>query len=247
MAQSFYISDAWNVVAPQVARNYEDSFAAAASNVAINKIWMRYDWRNTIGELAPFYLIPNEQDYGPPQYAIPTDFHGLRQCYAVLTNDVQPVRSPLTVVKELELTRVRGIPQSICFHPSVEKFRIHPQPAENMGTPDWVIEGTYKKKPIKITPATLMNTLIPWDDVYFDVFCCALKWAMWDIQGDQRAGQVQLTKGGAVNYTGQMAILHDKLNGMAADENLNLGHSVISPSQPLVGSPLSITYYPPSF
>ena len=81
MAQTYYISEALTLAGAQLNRKLEDNYGAYIANVAQAKIWNKYDWRESLSPLPPFYLIPAEQEYGAPATIIPTDFHGLREAY----------------------------------------------------------------------------------------------------------------------------------------------------------------------
>ena len=48
------------------ARVIEAEKICATLNLAQEIIWRAYPWRWTIAELAPFWGIPYEQDYGAP-------------------------------------------------------------------------------------------------------------------------------------------------------------------------------------
>ena len=222
MAYTYYIADALNIVNRQFGRNVEDQAAAIIANIAINKIWMRYDWRETIATLPPFYLIPLEQDYGAPWYAVPTDFLGLRTAYLTRTDVVPPFRMPLQIVKDLKLTHMRSLPSSIDYNADTAKIRVFPRVPDNIAAPTWMIDGTYKKMPTKITPATLNSSLIPWSDLYFQNFCAVLRASALEMAGDPRADN-ELRK----------ALM--SLDEMAQNEGINLGDPQIFPSEGMYG------------
>jgi len=52
-------------------KSIEDTAQTYALNNAVSKMWRAYDWRGTLAELPPFWLVPGQQDYGKPFYAIP--------------------------------------------------------------------------------------------------------------------------------------------------------------------------------
>src|SRR5574343_2111303 len=83
MGRTYTWADAMIRVGGQYARNVEDANAIFAANEAQFLIWDAYDWRETLEELTPFWLIANEQDYGAPTAVIPSDFQALRRAYLV--------------------------------------------------------------------------------------------------------------------------------------------------------------------
>lgn len=222
MGQTIYIGDAWNIIRPHVPRAVEDNFASIAANMAITEMWDAYDFRETIDELPPFYLIPGEQDYGHPIYAVPTNFGGMRMANLVCLNSTRPERREIHPRRDLRRTSLAGMPELIGFDVATKKIRVYPRVPDNIAGSDFMIEGTYKKEPAQVTPATIHSTLIPWDDKYLSVFLAALKWAAWDIAADQRAEK-------------QYLFLQHLLQKMAADEGLDLGDPPIAPAEPLVG------------
>lgn len=237
MGQTYYIADAMNLVTRHIPRVIEADFAAHLANMAQNVMWMKYDWRETISFLPPFWLLPYEQDYGAPYYAVPTDFLGLREAYLVTVQNAANaplVRKEIRVVKDVRDTFVADFPQVIGYVPATGKIRVFPRVPTNITSSQWLIEGTYKKKPTKILPSGLQNTLIPWDDIYFQVFVAGLKWAALDAAGDPKAGEVQYSDGRAV-LTGQLARFHALIDDMAANEGFELGDPAIAPAESLTG------------
>lgn len=188
-----------------------------AVNVALYDLWNAADWRETIALLPPFYLYPTEQIYGRPSASVPSDFHGLREVYCVSLLSDTTNRWPLNVVQNIEITHLRDWPRDICFDPSNQAFRIHPRTPDGLGSGSYVIDGTYKRRAPKIL-AEAYNTLLPWDDEYFDVYTNALAWAMAKGQGKKSFySDYQLS-----------------LDSMRDAESLNLGDESISPSDALV-------------
>lgn len=192
-----------------------------ATNVAISEMWRAYDWRGTVVQLPPFWLVPGQQDYGTPTYVIPDDYFGLREVYLVLlTNTTWPGRKKLDVVENLERTGMQDSPQSICYRPSIAGFRIHPAPTLSMAAPNYLIDGTYKKRPPKWTSANYASQLL-WDDIYFDPFVSACVWASLKLSGQRKPALEQY------------AIFRQDLERAREDENLELGERVIHPAEAL--------------
>jgi hypothetical protein len=221
MAQTYTIGEALTLVSRQLGRSVEDDYGAYIANIAMNTMWNRYDWRETIAQLPPFYLIGNEQEFGPPSAIVPANFLGLREAYLVGTTAVPARRMELKVRRDLRLTGAQGLPAEISYDPTTKRFRVFPRVPNGIGATDYLIDGTYKIKPTKILPNTLSSTLIPWDDVYFQAFVAALKWAAWDVATDPRA-------------TNQFGVMTALVDDMAEAEGLNLGDPAIAPSEPLI-------------
>jgi len=237
MAITLRYSDALSVVSKRYPKALEDNFAAIACNIYAAEAWMKYDFRTTLKTLPPFYLIPNEQDHGAPSTIVPSDFLGLRETYftrlagnpGAPNQQVTLVRTPINVVKDLGLTEIRGIPRDICYQPSAASssgsgtFRIFPRVPINFGSPQYMIEGTYKFRPTKITAATL-DTLLPFDDMFFQGAVAGLSWAMSFLTQDAKA------------TFDAYSVFAQELEKQASNEGLELGDNAIHPEEPLVGS-----------
>src|SRR5437899_460157 len=130
---SYTWADVNNVIGKTISKVAEDDFAAAYCNIALNMVWKRYDWRESLQNLPPFYLVPNTQDHGAPAVIIPSDFMGLRQAY-LSRIDINPAtRQELTIVKNLRVTYLVGFPRSIDFESAAKAFRIFPRVPRNIG------------------------------------------------------------------------------------------------------------------
>lgn len=232
MAQTYTYADALNIVDKVIARNVTDDLAAYLCEVATNVIWGRYDWRESIAQLPPFYMIPLEQDHGPPTTVVPSDFWGLREVYWVRPSTMPPHREPLTVFRDLPLTHTRYLPHAISYQTTKKAFRLFPRVPESCTATEYVIDGTYKKRFTKITADALQTLTLPWDDMGLDTYVQALKWAAWDYFADPRAGEDKVEAGNIV-HTGQKARMLDALDHKAMMEGLQLGDVAIAPSEAL--------------
>jgi hypothetical protein len=203
--------------------------------MATNLIWHRYDWRESLTELPPFYLIPNEQDHFIPGSIVPADYHGLRKIsYAQFTGTTGYRKQEIKAVRDLPLTQAKGLPQRISYEASRKAFRIFPRVPENIGAPNYFIEGTYKRRPTAVADHTMDTSTLPWDDSYLNVYLEALRWAFLTLVGDTRAGAAQV-QGGQTLFSGQLATSMAAIETMAATEGLNDHDVQISPEEPLVG------------
>jgi len=210
----------------------ENHFAPLVCNVATNLIWHAYDWRESLTDLPPFYLIPSEQDHRMPPAIVPTDFHSLRKVTLCQYTQGALWKADMTPLKDLSLTHIESPPTAISYEASFAGFRVHPRVPANMGCPEWFIEGTYKKRPAKILNTTL-DTVLPFDDMYLNVWIEAFQWAYFKVLGSPTAGQAQV-QGGMIYYTGQMANAVAAIEVMANNEGYNDGDGQVSPSAPLV-------------
>lgn len=199
-------------------RNFETGFAAMVADRAQSTLWNAADWKETIADLPPFFLVPQEQDYGPPVALIPADFKGFRQAYMVVTINNPPVRFPLTIDRFLQLTEINGQINAISYERSLRKFRVFPRPSANLCSPWYVVDGNYKQKPTKLTPANYANTPLPWDDQYFDTVVAVAQLKFYDLTKDFQ------------KFQNQWPITEYLVQKMMADEALNTGDQMISPN-----------------
>lgn len=245
MGITYTYFDVLTMVGKTMPKAAEDQFAATACNLATNLIWDQYDWRESLVELPPFYLLPNEQDHFLPPITLPTDFMGLREARMARYTEGAIAKIPMAVVANLELTHIKNIPHSIAYQASRACFRLFPRVPKNVGSPTWFVEGTYKKKPgTPITNATL-DTLLPFDDKYIHVMVECVRWALMMLSGNQNAGQAQMN-GPQMIYSGQLANAMSAIEMMATDQGVNDGDIRIAPSSALVPGALGTPYNFPS-
>lgn len=248
MAQStFTYGDAVATVGKTQRREFLDGCGAEACNLALNYIWNKADWRESRVDLPPFWLEPNEQDHGKPAIVVPTDFLGLREVYCVNMLSAGTERWQLKVQENLGLTHLADQPMMINYEPSADSFRIFPRVPLSYGATTYLVDGTYKKTPTKVTAGTMGSTTIVWPDSYYHVFLAGLTWAAMLLGGDSRnAGSVTVDGRGNRQYTGQLGVLEVLIAQMIRDEKINLGPSAVAPSSPLafggsigIGTPFS--------
>lgn len=233
MASTYTYADAVGTVGKSQRREFLDGSGAEACNLALNYIWNRADWRESRVDLPPFWLEPNEQDHGKPAVVVPSDFLGLREVYCVNMLAAGTERWQLKVQENLPVTHLTDQPAMINYEPSAEAFRIFPRVPLSYGPTTYLIDGTYKKMPAKVTASGMGSTAIPWADSYYHVFLAGLTWAAMLLAGDPRAGQVTIDGRGNRQYTGQMGIMETLIAQMRQDEKINLGPSAVAPSNPL--------------
>lgn len=236
MPKTYTYGDAVTLIRRSIAPLSEDDYAAEACNMATRHIWTRYDWRESIAQLPSFCPVPGEQDHGYPAVTVPEDFMGIREAYLVHLNSDPPRVKRLTYLMDIDATTASGHPESISFHEATKSFRLFPRVAHGIGSPDWIVCGTYKKTPPKVTSSNMGSVLIPFDDSHYQRFCEVLRWAAWNLVGDPRAGEVDFAKGGGAAFRGQRAKAEVAIQEMAESEGLEQGTGQISPEQGLVHS-----------
>lgn len=227
-------NDVLSYIGRKIPRSVQDDAGVFVANMALNWVWDKYDWRESLGKLPSFYLVPDEQDYGVPTVAIPSDFYGLRWANLVRTDNTPPYRQPLTIIKDLQPTHIRYLPHAIGFVSDIQAFRLFPRIPDNIGSPTYLVEGSYKKRPIKITASNLTNTLLPFDDIYLEMWIEVAKWVAFKMDNDPRAGMVEYSNGQVVSANGQAATAMEMVDWAASREGLELGDPTISPAEPLV-------------
>lgn len=226
---------------PQDAINLVKNFAhgipvdAVQSNVcdAINSmIWCFYPWSWTIKSLTPITLVDGVQDYSP------TDSDILRPTLLrIVRTDTTPNEArELALLSNLgvELTRKGGL-ESITAVGLLSTGAIRLMYAASVGTGQTLqLQGFYQQKPTRITDSTL-STPFSFPDYYYNVFIEGLKWKMYQLADDPRAGTMQYSKNGTMmrQYTGQYGIFMDALLTMARTEDLKGGDEFQFPEQAL--------------
>ena len=229
-----------------VTRGVEEAKAAVACNMALYKVWMAYDWRETVADIPPFYLVPFKQNYGAPAVSVPSDFFGWRRAYYhnIAAGGQVPFTKELTCPGDLAVTDYQALPTEICYQPSTQKFRVFPLPPASAVSPFHIIDGKYKKRPVisisgtsttinKVTTAYLNAALLPFDDSFMPMWLEAVKWGMMTLACDPKAGMVQ-EQNGVSGYTGQLAIMMAAIGQMADAEAGELAAPPRYPKEPLM-------------
>lgn len=231
--QTYTWADVLSIAMRKSSRNIVDDYGTYIANMTLNWVWDKFDWRESIATLPTFYLVPNEQDYGAPTVVIPSDFYGLRWANLVRIDNVPPYRQPLAIIKDLQTTHIRYLPHAIGYVPEKQAFRLYPRVPDNIGSPVYLVEGVYKKRPTLLTASNLVTTLLPFDDIYFQMWIETAKWVLYQSENDPRAGVIT-SSNGVINATGQAATMMDMIEWVASREGLELGDPVIAPAEPLV-------------
>lgn len=233
MPSTYTYADVLNFLNPLVPSTVTEQKAALICNIGTNLIWNAFDWRETLEILPPFWLSPWVQDYGAPLVIVPEDFLGLRVVTLTDLSSIPPAKYPVTPTKFLEPTHMKSLPNMMSYEPTVKSFRVFPRVPNGLGSARWKIDGTYKKLPVKVTATNYTSTVLPFDDLYFQVWLEVLRWAALSAAGSPAAGLATQLPNGAVQYSGQLAIAMGFIHSMAANEGFNLGNSTIAPTEAL--------------
>jgi hypothetical protein len=217
------------------ARAIEEQQQMLILNKAQNLIWRSADWRWTIGNLNPFWLEPNIQDYGSPIVAVPDDFQRIQKCALLKLTDPSPITQEMKYVFELSQENTQGTPQQISFLRATRSFRVWPRPSGGMGAPYYLINSTYKKLPTRIITTTYQTTELPSQDHQIEMWLAALDWAYASQTKDPEAGAVQVLPDGRVVYTKKLATAMAAIKQESLNEGLNQGAPQIAPTEPLLG------------
>ncbi len=246
MARTITFTKLWGAPARQMSRLREPEYVAEMSTRLINRVW-KYDWRETLNSIPPFYLLGDKQDYGKPIYAVPTDFLGLRKGTLTRLSDTTSdttspapfVFPPMRVVARQPASRQYGIPNTLSFEPSIGAFRVFPILAPSAPTNEYFVSGVYKKLPqsnlydsttivgapilaSEITGANYTNTLLPLDDRHYDLMCeVALNLARKMDAAPPDAYKID-------------SYIDGLLNDAAREEGVEIGASPVAPQEALM-------------
>jgi len=234
MAGTIYTyHDVLSMIDSSVHRKTIETRGTTMVNLALHEIWDAYDWADTIADLPPFFLVPSTQDYPDSLYGVkPSDFLGFRQVRFVYLGADPPVKRAMGPQKHLELTENADFPHAISYQKSFDGFRVFPRPAENMGAPLYMVEGTYKKEPTIIATGAL-DTNLTFGDDFLTTWIEGLKWAGWVLSGDERAGQ-KIENQGTLQFSGQIGTFQAAIEMKAMEYGLNDGDVHVAPAEPLV-------------
>lgn len=220
MAKTLTYGELISSISKKISRTTEEDFAALICNMTIQEIWKRYDWRESIKALPPFWLAPTVQDYGSPLNIIPEDFDGLRTAFLIQLTGNPARKLPLDIQKILIETNVRSFPSAISFVPEKRAFRIFPNVPDSWGCPEYLITGTYKTLPPRVLSSNFQGTVLPFDDKYFFTLMETALWKGYELNGNPLDEKAQLKALAAIEE-------------MSRDQGLNDGDTHITPSSPL--------------
>ena len=227
---------------PQDAINLVQNFAhgiplsnvqSAVCDMLHSMIWVFYPWRWTINALTPITTVNGVQDYTPTN----TDILRPLRIQLVRTDVTPNEFRELSLLANLspELSRQGGLETitSAGWYPSGNFIRLM-YAAQVGGTQVLQIQGFYQKIPTKITDSNLSTPFL-FPDHFFNTFVEGLKWKIYQLADDPRAGTIQYSRNGSMmrTYTGQLGMFMDQLLAMARTEDLGQGDEFSFPEQAL--------------
>lgn len=240
MASTYKISDALDIVGSSTSKGIENLHTAG--DLALRYIWKEHNWRESLAELPPFFLIPETRDYGNHGAlvdVVPANFDSLIKAWLVHSDlsGTGATREEIVVKAQVLMNEWAGTvwpPNAISYVADKAVFRLGGVTPTSISAPNWWITGIYKKRPTKITGANASSTTFPLDDDYFPLYVEAVRWKFWQLLGDPRAGSIQVFGTGARQYSGQASIVHDLLSQAVEGEHAAAGPDQIYPEGSLM-------------
>lgn len=233
MASTYSPQDALNLVKAYAHGIPVDVVQSNVCDIVHSMLWVFYPWRWSISPLTQITCVNGQQDYSPLDNDI---LRPLR--IQLIRTDVSPneVRElALLANLSVELARQGGLETitSAGWYPTSNIIRLL-YAASVSGTQILKIQGFYQKTPIKITDSNLTTPFL-FPDHYFGTFVEGLKWKIYQLSDDPRAGSIQYSKNGSSErvYTGQLGMFMDSMLAMARTEDLGQGDEFSFPEQPI--------------
>lgn len=134
-----------------------------------------------------------------------------------------------------ELSRTAGIDtmKAVGWFSSADFFRFDVSPQVALGQLIQ-LQGEYQMTPTKITNSNLSTPFL-FPDQYFNTFVEGLKWKIYQLADDARAGGIQVNRNGSQMkiMTGQFGVFYEQLQQMARTEDLGTGDEFSFPADPM--------------
>lgn len=204
---------------------------AAVCDMVSSMIWTFYPWTWSLQSFTPLTCVNGQQDYG-----------------VLNSNVLRPVRVRLVRTditpneyRELgalanlspELSRFGGLDSNTSFGYFAYGPFIRLLYAASVGTGQVLqIQGEYQRTPVRITDANMTDPF-PFPDRYYNVFVEGLKWKIYQLGDDPRAGSMVYVKNAGRQYTGQLGLFMDAILQSASTEDLQNGDEFEFPEQGL--------------
>lgn len=191
-----------------------------------SKVYTARPWRWTIQQISSaITLVDDTQDYNAP-----TNIYRLTRAFLRRT-DITP--DQVFPLEPVELLYPNYQKQS---HVTITKIALdYPSGQLRLECPPVIsgsmvvqIEGDYQPHPTKITDSNL-TTNFWFPDQYFPVMVEGVKWKIYQLADDPRAGNVVVDRAGRRSFTGQLAIFMSELSSMMEAEDFGNGAPVIVP------------------
>jgi hypothetical protein len=196
-------------------------------------IWTFYPWPWTISTLTPVSLVDGQQDY----VLTNTDILRILKVRLTRTDCTPNEARELALLDNLspELTRKAGIEtmKAAGFFNSTNTLRL--DQAASISTGQTVqINGEYQTLPTRITDQT-MTTAFSFPDWMYYVFVDGLKWKIYQLSDDPRAGTMRFSKNGTMTRVadGQLGLFMESLLNSARAIDLSRGDDFEWPETPL--------------
>lgn len=194
-------------------------------------IWIHYPWPWTIASLTPIPLVAGTQDYTPSNTDILRPLKMRTARTDITPNEFRELDLLANLAPDRTWTGGLDTLRAVGWYPSLNFFRY--DVTVNIGVGQTMqLQGEYQKRPTKITDATLATPFV-FPDQYFHVFVEGLKWKIYQLADDPRAGGLQKDNRGNVTATGQYGIFLAGLDVMARTEDLGAGDEFAFPSRSL--------------
>lgn len=196
-------------------------------------MWTFYPWAWTIASFTPIVCVQGQQDYA---VADQTVMRPLK--IRLVRTDVTPNEFRELELKanlSPELTRLGGLEtiRSCGYFASGPVIRL--SNATSIGTTQVLqIQGEFQSVVARITDSNLTSPFL-FPDRYFNVFVEGLKWKIYQLADDPRAGTAQYSKNGSMmrQYTNQLGLFQESLLQMARTEDLQQGDEFMFPEDGL--------------
>lgn len=244
MAFTYAAQDAITVARSMSHKIPSVDIQAYACDIVFSTIWTKFPWNWTLATLTAITLSDGVQDYALATadaaafYRFP-DWGSLKM---VQTNLIPVEYRELRQKNHLgvELTMKGGIDsiRIFSYEGSISKIRLERSVSVPSGA-TLQLQGEYQTRPAKITANTLSTTLVL-PDHYFNVFLSGVRWQLYQLADDPRAGIMKIDEEGRQSYTGQYSVFMNDLFAMQQAEDLSNGEDSAYPDYPL-GSPREFT------
>lgn len=232
MASTYSPQDALNLVQAFGHGVPIDAVRANACDMINSMIWTFYPWGWSIANLTPITLSDAVQDYTATDTNILRPLK-MRLCRTDITpNEWRELKLLGNLAPELSRKGGIDVVTACGYFSSSNFFRL--DIAAQVGSGQTIqLQGEYQKVPTKITENNL-TTAFAFPDTYYNCFVEGLKWKIYQLSDDARAGGISVSKNGGMTkvYTGQFGIFFEQLQQMARTEDLSAGDEFMYPENP---------------
>lgn len=222
----------------EVAKNYAHNIPVSMvdsqiADVVHSWLWCAWPWPWTLAALTPIALVDGTQDYANAH----TDFLRWHNARLVRTDTTPDQYNDLITVSHLEpeLSEKGGLRNQkyLSWERPLNVFRLERAASVGSGV-TLQIQGEYQKKPTRITDANMTSTtVLGFDDHHIGTYIEFLKYYMYKLADDPRAGTVVINKRGDKQYSGQLGLAYDALMRMQSLEDMFDDQQFIFPDTPI--------------